>query len=149
MNGMQDPMALMRMLQSDDGVEELMLEPIFPTDTGGKVSQAEVLADTINIYRMDAKKFGEIHGVDISISRITPEKVAWMLAEMIDGNPGPIIETFNGIEDLHLQVFDEVLDEGDYDQYDEMKKSVLFTQNPALREQHREDDDTEGDDDEN
>lgn len=139
-----DPMALMRMLKSDDGIESLMQEPIFPTEDGGKVSQAEILADVINIYRMDAKKFGELHGVDISITRITPDKVAWMLSEMVNGDPGAMIDTFNEIEDLHHETFEEVLDDEAFDEYTEMKKSVLFSQNAEMRDAYRGDE--EGDD---
>lgn len=123
------PATLAKVLASDNGVEELMKQPVFENDDG-YFSQAEMLADVINILRMDAKRMAAIHGVEVEIEKIGPDKVAWMLAQMVNGEADAMVEVFNKIEEYHHDVLEEALSEEDYQQYLDFKESQLYTVQP-------------------
>lgn len=118
------------MLQGDGGVEKLMQQPVYQNQYG-VYSQAELLADVINIMRMDVKRVADVHGVDISIRKIQPEKVAWALAEMVEGNTEPMVSIFNEIEDYHHEVLAEALGDEEFETYLDFKEEQLFTVEPG------------------
>lgn len=120
------PKEMMAMLKGDGGVEELMKQPVYENEYGS-FSQAELMADVINILRMDTKQVGATHGVDIEVEKITPEKTAWVLAQMVDGNTEPIVDIFNDIEDQHHDVMEAVMDPEEFGSYLEFKESQLYT----------------------
>lgn len=120
------PDKLARLMASDNGVEELMKQPVYE-NAHGYYSQAELLADVVNILRMDAKRMGELHGVEVRIQKMTPEKMAWMLAEMVDGNTQPLVGVFNDIEDYHHDVMEEALGSEEFADYLGFKETQLYT----------------------
>lgn len=122
-----DLMELMTKLKSEGGLSDMMQEETFETATGTRYSMADLLADVINLQRLDAKEFGKLHDVDIQIGRVTPAKMGWMLEQMVKGNPGPIIEAFNTIQDHHEEVFSEVYDSETFENYEAMKEANMFT----------------------
>lgn len=124
------PDQLARLMASDDGVEQLMEQPVYENEYG-HFSQAELLADVINILRMDAKRMAAMNGVHIDIKKIRPEKVAWMLAEMVNGNTQPIVGVFNEVEDYHHDVLEEALGEDEFREYLKFKESQLYTVQPG------------------
>lgn len=120
------PDKLARLMASDDGVEQLMQQPVYENEFG-YYSQAELLADVINILRMDAKRMGAMFGFDVEIKRMKPDTMAWMLAQMVDGNTQPLVEVFNQIEDHHHDIMEAELSEEEFRKYLEFKESKLFT----------------------
>lgn len=126
---MDNPMQMMRLLKSENGVETLMKQPVYENEFGS-YSQAELLADVINILRMDAKRLGAIHGVDLGIEKIEPDRIAWILGEMVQGHTQPMVDLFNGIEDLHHEIMAETLDDETFQQYLDFKESQLYTLQP-------------------
>lgn len=123
---MIQPQDMMKLLKSDEGIEELMQQPVYE-NAYGVHSQAELLADVINIYRMDAKRLGQLHGVDIEIEKIHPDKTAWAMSEMVNGHTEPIVSIFNGIEDLHHEIMAEMMDDEEFTAYLDFKEAQLFT----------------------
>lgn len=114
------------MLKGDGGVEELMKQPVYQNEYG-QFSQAELMADVINILRMDTKQLGATHGVDVQVEKITPEKTAWVLAQMVDGETKPIVDIFNRIENQHHDIMEEVMDDEEFTEYLEFKDTQLYT----------------------
>lgn len=121
-----NPQEMASLLARDDGVEQLMKQPVFENEYG-QFSQAEMMADVINILRMDARQFGLVHGVDVEVEKITPDKMAWALAEMVDGNTRPLVAIFNDIEDKHHEVMEDVMVAEDFDSYLRFKEGQLYT----------------------
>lgn len=130
MNNSSQLRQMMSLLRSDDGVEQLMKKPVY-TNEFGSYSQAELLADVINILRMDAKRLGAMHGVDLSIEKIEPERMAWILGQMVQGNTEPMVGLFNSIEDLHHEIMRDALDDATFQTYLEFKESQLYTVQPG------------------
>lgn len=114
------------MLKGDGGVEELMKQPVYQNEYGS-FSQAELMADVINILRMDTKQLGATHGVEVQVQKITPEKTAWVLAQMVDGETEPIVSIFNRIEEQHHDIMEEVMDDDEFTSYLEFKDTQLYT----------------------
>lgn len=121
-----NPKQMARMMASDDGIEQLMKEPVYENEYG-YYSQAELLADVVNIMRMDIKRIGAVHGVHIPIRKMQPDKMAWMLAQMVDGNTAPLLQVFNDIEDYHHDVLEEAIEPGEFAEYLQFKESQLYT----------------------
>lgn len=121
------PRELMGMLQGEGGFEEIMLQPVFPSESGGRVSQAAVVADIVNILRLDAMTLAASHDVDVQVDRITERKMGHLLCQLVEGNPGPLIDVFDKIEDLHHEVLSEVMDDEAFTNYVAEKQAMLYT----------------------
>lgn len=134
------PDKLARLMASDNGVEELMKQPVYENEYGF-YSQADLLADVVNILRMDAKRMGAMHGVEVDIQKMTPDKMAWMLAEMVDGNTQPLVGVFNDVEDYHHDVMEQALSDEEFREYLEFKESQLFTVDTSGQEGSKRDPD--------
>jgi hypothetical protein len=120
------PQELFQLLRSDGGVEALMKQPVYE-NADGRFSQAELMADVINILRMDTKQLAATHDVDVEVEKITPEKTAWVLSQMVDGETEPIISIFNEIEENHHDVLSAVMDGEGFEGYLDFKESELYT----------------------
>jgi hypothetical protein len=77
---------VMQTLNSRNGLKNVMMQPAFEDeDTGHTFSQAELIADVVNILRMDTKRMAEQHDVDVSIQKMTPERAAELLQGVAQG----------------------------------------------------------------
>jgi hypothetical protein len=114
---------MMTTLQSEDGVKNLLM------DSNGGASFADLIADSINIQRMDNKRLAQEHGVDLEIKRMSPERAGDILQAGVKGNPEPLVEVFNELEDQREQILREAVDsEEEVDEFREKKKKLLFSQ---------------------
>jgi hypothetical protein len=120
------PQELFDLLRSDGGVEALMKQPVYE-NADGRFSQAELMADVINILRMDTKQLAATHDVEVEVEKITPEKTAWVLSQMVVGETEPIISIFNDIEENHHDVLSAVMDDDGFESYLDFKESELYT----------------------
>lgn len=119
---------LYRTLQSEDGLKQMMLRPAFQNDkTGHQFSQAELIADVVNIMRMDTKRIAEQHGVDVSITKMTPERAADLLQGVAQGDDLGLIDIFDQIEDQRMRVLSALTDEDTVVDYAERKQQILYS----------------------
>ena len=115
-------------LKSDDGLKQMMMQDAFENpEYGHSFSQADLIADVINILRMDTKRMAEAHGVDISISKMTPERAAELLQGVAKGNDLGLVDIFDDIEDKRMTVLAELEGEDAVEQYAAMKRSTLYS----------------------
>ena len=107
----------------------LLKEPVYPGPDGDEpeYSQAQVIADVINVMRLDNRALGETVGVDIMVTRITEDRVAEMLGSAVEGDPTDLVETFNELEEQRDRILREMMDEDDYDEFVEFKRSSIET----------------------
>lgn len=119
---------IMQTLNSENGLQNMMLQPAFEDDaTGHEFSQADLIADVVNIMRMDTKQIAEAHGVDVSIKRMTPERAAALLQGVAKGEDLGLIDIFDKIEDQRMTILAEIEDEEAVEEYVEMKRTMLHS----------------------
>ena len=118
-----NPRKIMQILKSEDGLKQVL------KDQGtGDFSFAELLADMINIQRLDNKKMAESVGKDIDIKKIDPDQTAEVIQMAItEGNPVPLVELFNRLEEQRAEVLDELIDEEEHQKFQDRKQQILFT----------------------
>lgn len=119
---------LMGMLNSPDGLKEMMLRDAFQNDeTGYTFSQADLIADVVNILRMDTKRMAEAHGVEVSIQKMTPERAAELLQGVAQGEDLGLIDIFDEIEDQRMAVLAAAEGEEATHEYLRQKQAQLYT----------------------
>lgn len=119
---------IMDMLNSEDGMQQMMLRDAFENEeTGHTFSQAELIADVVNILRMDTKRMAEAHDVDISISKMTPERAAELLQGVAQGDDLGLIDIFDEIEDQRMFLLSVIEDDDAVDEYLAQKQGILYT----------------------
>jgi len=118
----------MSMLRSGN-VGELLKEPVYPgpDDDEPEYSQAQVIADVINVMRLDNRALAEAVGVDLMVTRITEDRVAEMLGDAVEGDPTDLVETFNDLEVQRDLVLRELMDEEDYEEFCAFKRASIET----------------------
>lgn len=145
---------VMGVLNSPNGLAQMMLEPAFENDAGHEFSQAELIADVVNIERMDLKRLAQavndnpdLDDVDISVSQMTPERSAQMLQGIAKGDDLGIIDVFDELEDQRMTILAAIIGDEATDEYTAVKRSMLFTTGDG--ESNDDDTDTEETTDEN
>jgi len=99
----------MSMLRGDDGIKQMLLQPAYGGEDGGEgTSQAELVADMINLMRLDVSRLGEAAGVDISAEYMTPGRAAELLQRLVRGESLELIEVFNRIEEKRERLLEEL-----------------------------------------
>jgi len=73
-------------------------------------SPAGLLADVINMMRVDVKMFGVIHEVDVQVEEMTEERAAALLEKLVRGDP-ELLEVTNEIAHKRQMVILEALDD--------------------------------------
>lgn len=129
--GNGDMMKVMKLIQQDNGIAQLLQEPVYDLTDGepqaATTSQADIVADIINVMRLDIYRIAQEEGVDIDIKRITPEVTAAMLQGLVKGEGLDLIEKFNEIEDQHEAVIEEIADEETLEKHRALKQEHLFS----------------------
>lgn len=137
---MQELTEIMQVLQRPNGLKQMMLRPAFKDEeTGHEFSQAELIADVINILRMDTKRIAQAHDIDVEIEQMTPERAAELLQGVAKGEDLGIIEIFDEIEDKRMVVLEAVEDEDATQEYIDMKQSLLYTHPNEPEDENHED----------
>lgn len=118
---------MMSILQSPDGLKNAMLQPSFETEGGGAFSQAELVADVVNIMRMDTKRIGLALGVEVEVNQMTPEYAAELLQGVAKGESTELVEVFDSIEDKRMEILEAITDEETVEQWMGRKVNLLYT----------------------
>lgn len=124
-------MEMMKLLQKENGIAELLLQPTFARqgDDEPTISQAEIFADIINLSRLDVKALGEVHDVDITAKRLTPQQAALLIQGLIQNNDIQLVDIFNGIEEDREAILDATLDDERYQHHLAVKEAALYSNN--------------------
>jgi hypothetical protein len=132
---------LMSIMQQDDGIAKMLLRPVYAPGGGAEptVSQAQVVADMFNILRLDTKAIGEAAGVDIEAKRMTPEKAAAMLQELVEGESLELTDHFDAIEESREKILLELTDEETVEEHREVKQQVSYVQQARWDQESEED----------
>lgn len=119
---------VMEMMQSEGGMKKMMQKPAFENQaTGHEFSQADLIADVVNILRMDTKRMAEAHDMDMEISKMTPERAAELLQGVAKGEDLGLIDVFDEIEDQRMLILKEIEGEEPLVEYAQMKQQMLYT----------------------
>lgn len=116
-----------KMMRSPKGAKQLLKKPVFEDENGEKYSQAQIVADVINVMRIDNKRLGRAKGLDITAAEMTEERAAEILVDMIQGDSIELVDAFNELEDQRNKILEEELDESEYEKHIEMKKQMSYT----------------------
>lgn len=110
------------------GVKALLLRETFQNpETGHSYSQAHLVADVINVMRMDVKQMCAIHGISVEVDKMSPEKAAELLEAVAQNDGVGIIDVFQKIEEKRDTVFEQEMDEESYEQYISFKEEMLYS----------------------
>lgn len=90
-------------------------------------SPADVLADLINEQRLDTWRLAKHHGVECEIHKITPERVADLLAGVITGEWDALLTLFVDEADRRERVLRAVLEDDEFGDYARLKLRELQT----------------------
>lgn len=122
-------MEMVQLLQKENGIAEILQQPVYSQEGSddADISQAEIIADLVNLMRLDVKRIAEAEGVDIEITRMRPEQAAILVQGLIKGESLGLVDVFNGIEEQREAVLAELLDDDEYEQHLATKESALFS----------------------
>lgn len=109
------------------GIKELLLQDQYQTEEGHSFSQADLIADIINVMRMDAKQMCAVHGINVEVNKMSPERAAELLEAVAKNDGVELINVFEAIEDKRDHVFKQELTEGEYEQYMQFKRDMLYS----------------------
>jgi hypothetical protein len=132
---------MMSVMNAPDGIKQLVMRPVYGSDPNNPTtSQAEIVADYINIFRLDLKRLGEAADIDIEANRMEPERAAELVQELVKGEGSELMVALNDIEDRHEMVLEALTDEETVEAHRETKNSVLYSE---IADATSEDDDDE------
>ena len=123
------PRQIGKLLRNPSGVADLLTET--HPETGE--SPAEIMADIINVMRADTKRLADLHGVDVEVRLMTPERAGELLAGTISGDGVELVVMFNELAEQRDRILQEALPEDEYREYDRQKRSIMYTE-PAGEE---------------
>lgn len=126
MNGLNlnmSPAQIGRMMRNPSNIADMLMEE--HPQTGD--SPAEIFADIVNVQRMDIKMLAEAHGVEIEVSRMTPERAAELLAGTIGGDGIELVVMFNEMAIKRDKILKEALGEDDHSDFMDDKHAAMHT----------------------
>lgn len=132
-------------MNSPNGIKKLVMRPVYGSDPENPTtSQAEIVADYMNIYRLDLKRLGEAAGVDIEAQRMEPERAAELVQELVKGEGSDLMSALNDLEDRHEKILEALEGEEAVREHRQTKDSILYSEiADATSETDFEDDETE------
>lgn len=113
---------------SSGGIREALMQDSFRNEEENhEFSQADLFADIVNIMRMDTKQLCAIHGYDVEMERMSPERAAELLEEMALNNGAGLIEVFEDIEDKKELILSEEFSDEEYEKYQKFKLDFMYS----------------------
>lgn len=125
--GAEGPMNVGEFITGGQVRDALQRDVFENPETGHQYSQADMLADIINVMRLDTKQLARIHGIDVEMDRMSPAKAARLMEGMATGDSNGLLQVFQDIEDKQDLIMQEELSEEAHDQYMQFKLSVMNT----------------------
>jgi hypothetical protein len=110
------------------GISQMLLQEQYEDpETGHTYSQADLIADVVNVMRMDAKQIAALHGIEVEVSKMTPEHAAKLMEKVTQEGGVDIISVFQDIEDKHDKTLQDLFDEEDHAEYMRFKQQMLYS----------------------
>lgn len=109
------------------GIEQMLLKEQYVNEaTGHTYSQADLIADVVNVLRMDAKQIAAMHGVEVEANKMSSERAAQLMAAVAGDSGGvDLIEVFQDIENKNDATLQKLMDEGQHEAYMAFKEDML------------------------
>lgn len=111
------------------GLQDVLMRETFPAPDGSSYSIAELVADVINVMRLDAKQMGALHDVDISVNKMSEQRAAELVEAVVLQRHADLLDVFTDIEDKRDRIFEELMDDGQHGEFLNMKTKMLMTVN--------------------
>ena len=118
-----NPARIGKLLRNPSGVAELLVAG--HPETGD--SPAEIMADIVNIMRADTKRLADIHGVEMEMNRMTPDRAAELLAGTIGGEGIELVIMFNELGEQRNRILRETLSQKEYRAFDQQRRAIMHT----------------------
>lgn len=118
-----NPARIGQLLRNPSGVAELLVAG--HPETGD--SPAEIMADIVNIMRADTKQLADIHGVEVEMHRMTPDRAAELLAGTIGGEGIELVVMFNELAEQRDRILQEALPAEEYREFDQQRRAFMHT----------------------
>jgi len=126
-DGDEDGGGLLEVLNSG-GIKQLLLQKTFQDpQSSHEYSQADLVADVVNVMRMDAKQMCALHDIKVEVDKMSPERSAELLEDVAKNEGVGIIDVFQQIEEKRDKVFRQKMTDEQYDQYIRFKGSMLYS----------------------
>ncbi|APW99397.1 hypothetical protein CHINAEXTREME_17185 [Halobiforma lacisalsi AJ5] len=116
------PQGIASSLSDPDQIAQMLLQE---GDNGD--SPADIMADLINMQRADLRRIGAEHGVEVDLEMVTPEKMAFYVAGIVNGDWEPLLELFNEQAEEREKLLDELLDADELEQFTAAKERAKNT----------------------
>lgn len=92
---------------------------------------AEIVADIINIQRLEHARIAREVGVDADLPRMDEDRAAELIAGLVTDGDVELIEVFNGLEEVGDDVLLELTDEDTVEEWQESKKQMISSGDAA------------------
>jgi len=102
---------MMSMVNDPDAIQDLIL------DSGAAV----IVADIINIQRLDHARLAKAAGVDADLPRMDDERAAELIAGLVTSGDPELVGVFNELEDLGDDILGELEGEEAVENFQQMK----------------------------
>lgn len=119
--GGMDPMSFIQ----QGGIKDALLQPAYQDEYGNTYSQADLIADIVNVMRLDTKQMAKLHDIDVEVNKMSPEKAAGLLQNMATGEGSGLIDVFTKIEDQRDLILKDLMDEESHEKYMAAKEQML------------------------
>lgn len=123
----QNNIRQIRQVMQPGGIANIMLEDKYQDETGHVWSEAALVADVINIMRLNTKQLASIHDVSIQINRMTEERAAELIEGMAKNEDQTLVEAFEKIEDKQDRVLREAMGEEKYSEFLQTKQRAAYS----------------------
>ena len=102
---------MMSMVNDPDAIQDLIL------DSGA----AAMVADIINIQRLDHARLAKAAGVDADLPRMDDERAAELIAGLVTSGDPELVGVFNELEDVSDDILGELEGEEAVENFQQMK----------------------------
>jgi len=102
---------MMSMVNDPDAIQDLIL------DSGA----AAIVADIINIQRLDHARLAKAAGVDADLPRMDDERAAELIAGLVTSGDPELVGVFNELEDVSDDILGELEGEEAVENFQQMK----------------------------
>lgn len=116
-----------RQVMQPGGIANIMLEDKYQDDTGHVWSEAALVADVVNIMRLNTKQLAAVHDVEIQINRMTEERAAELIEGMAKNEDQTLVEAFEKIEDKQDMILREVMGADGYGEFLQTKQKAAYS----------------------
>lgn len=124
---MEDNIRKLKQITQPGGIAEIMLEDKYQSPDGHSWSEAALVADVINIMRLNTKQLGAVHGVDISVERMTEERAAELIEGIARDEDRTLVAAFEELEDQQDRILEEVMGTDRYTDFLETKEKAAYS----------------------